>query len=225
MNALGTMISIFAYLGVIVSLTPGVSSFACTSKTQPAAQYTSLFAPCTFTFFQAPLVAMNVDDYTCTLLSSPEQYDKQSELEQSVFFWPDQCVGNEPRCYDYVRDFSMLNFSTFDMNIPNGTTHIRLECLEDHEQATQLYDDVGTQVTDVVNSAVFVGEVFAIAVLLLIVSSIGACIYCCCFQGRGSSSSNHSANQSTRTYELPGMEQSSGKMTPMPVMAVGKVIT
>merc|ERR1712194_148003 len=142
--------------------------------TQPAAQYTSLFAPCTFTFFQAPLAAMDVNDYTCTLLSSPEQYDEKSELEQSVFVWPDQCVGNEPRCYDYARDFSMLNFSRFDMNIPIGTTHIRLECLEDHKQATQLYDDVGDKVAEVVDAmtesveaTVFAVKVFAMAFLLI----------------------------------------------------------
>ena len=127
---------------------------------------------------------MDVDDYTCTLLSSSEQYDEKSVLEQSVLFWPDQCVGSEPRCYDYARDFSMLNFSTFDMNIPNGTTQIGLEYLEDHRQATQFYDSVGAQVTDVVDATVFAVEFLAIVIPLFIISSIGACIYYCALRGR-----------------------------------------
>jgi len=218
MNASGNMISTlaFACLGVILSLAPGVSTFTCTSKTRPASQYTSLFAPCTFTFFQAPLAAMDTDDYTCKLLSSSEQYEEKTILEQSVFLWPDQCVGNEPRCYDYVRDFGMLNSSTFDINIPNGTTHIMLDCMKDHEQATQLFNDVGTGITEVVNTM----KLFAIAALLCIVSSIGACI-CCCVKGC-SPRNNRSVPQPTRTYELQGMENSGGRMT---TMAVGKVIT
>lgn len=218
MNATGSMISILAYLGVLLSLVPAVSSFTCTTVTQPAGQYTNLFLPCTFTFFQASSAAMDTNDYTCTLLSSSEQYEEKTVREQSVFLWPDQCVGTERRCYDYERDFDMLNPVTLDMNIPEGTTHIMLDCLADADQAQQLQDDISEGLNGVVDALM----VFAVTVLICVLFIIGLSIYCCCKGSQNNRTHHLSTNEPIRTYELVGIGEYEGGLAPM---AVAKVIT
>lgn len=105
----------------------------CTSQTSNArGQYTSTRAPCTFSFHS---IQGEEEDRLIDLKTSDLCSDSNSFLvmKEYVNQWDDECVGDFARCYslEHHRHLLMGFWCAMNWNIPNETTHISVNCMED----------------------------------------------------------------------------------------------
>lgn len=105
----------------------------CSPDTAPSDSYSSVVAPCELTFFQND--AMSSQN---TSLTSCDELEWESlvrgERSQHLAFWPDRCVGDLQRCYKIFNIDSLLRVSlTTISNIPEHTTHIKVDCTRTEE--------------------------------------------------------------------------------------------
>ena len=111
-------------------------SHPCKSATANArGQYSSDHVPCTFTFHRD----RESDEFTLRPNAMSDVCSNDNEMkghdwEMYVSKWPDECVGDFARCYTLPRDEKiLLRFlcSHRDFTIPNGTTHVQVDCTND----------------------------------------------------------------------------------------------
>lgn len=151
-------------------------AFTCDADTYPVGSYTALFVPCQVNFHQS---SENVEEqdwgYGCDSLDASGVLLESRPI--TVLLFPDQCVGDENRCYALENNIQFLNQSLYYLNPPNDTTHITVNCTEDKVAANEFVGDV----TDMTSSFIWDLKVFAYTFLLIVIGSIAACIYCCFF--------------------------------------------
>jgi hypothetical protein len=133
--------------------------------------------------------------------------------------FPDQCVGDEARCYTLENKMMSLNESLHESLLPpEGTTHVMVNCMEDNIAATQFAANLTEAADQFVGDMSNAAESFASAmvilgwvILLAVVASIGACI-CCCINGCGGNRGTRRVQHATATpYEE--IEMPMGKFT------------
>ena len=163
---------------------PSPSMFApCSSQISNArGSYTTTRAPCTFDFHNATDNETDATtiQYRTSDLCSPE--NSFLTIKDYVDDWADECVGDFARCYsvEYHQSVLFEYVCSKGWNIPNGTTHISVDCRDDKdlvlesvsriemEQSTikrqQVQEQVTSQLLNVVlGMSCFVVAVFAVS--------------------------------------------------------------
>lgn len=95
--------------------------------------YTSNYRACDFAFHKS-----SVDDRTdFSAATVCEDTNKvlSTSVQQYVSLWPDECVGDYSRCYsvDQDRAVYLKFFCDQGWDLPEGTTHISVNCLFDKD--------------------------------------------------------------------------------------------
>lgn len=120
------------------------TSIACTQKTSNArGSYSSVLAPCVISFHKSEDAELEFIDYQTSNLCSKE--NGFLTIEDYVHDWRDECVGDFSRCYsmDHHRLIVFDSLCAMVGNIPDGTTHVSVDCTEDKElilQAENMYE-------------------------------------------------------------------------------------
>eukprot|EP00978_Attheya_sp_CCMP212_P042749 scaffold266121_cov49-Attheya_sp.AAC.2 len=151
----------------------------CEHDSYPFGEYSSFLAPCQVDFYQSKSSADW--GYGCDSMDASALQLETRPI--NIFFFPDQCVGDEARCYTLKNKMMSLNESLHeDLLPPEGTTHVMVNCMEDNAAAGELMgnltdamDQMADSAVNFLDAMVILGWVFIIGV----VASIGACIYCC----------------------------------------------
>jgi hypothetical protein len=151
-------------------------AFQCDSDTYPVGSYTTLFVPCQVIFYQS---TSNIEEdwgYGCGSMEASAFLLETRPI--TILAFPDQCVGDENRCYTLENNIRALNESLYkNLLPPEGTTHVMVNCTEDQVATNEFVGDVGDMAADFVWDLQLIGY----ALLLIVVGSIAACIYCCCY--------------------------------------------
>jgi hypothetical protein len=151
-------------------------AFKCESDSYPVGSYTTLFIPCQVVFYQSTSDLEEDWGYGCGSMDASASLLETRPITMLLF--PDQCVGDENRCYTLENKIQSLNVSLYENLLPpEGTTHIMVNCTEDKVAANQFVDDMGDMASDLVWNL----QVIGYTLLLIVISSIAACIYCCCY--------------------------------------------
>jgi hypothetical protein len=173
----------------------------------PFGLYTTIFAPCQVLFYQSSSsydTVLEAADwgYGCDAMDAyPVQLETRPIL---ITYFPDQCVGDEARCYTLENKMMSLNESLHENLLPpEGTTHVMVNCMEDNIAAGQFVGNLTETADQFVGDMSNAAESFASAmvilfwvVILALVASIGACIYCCC-NGCGGNSGTRRVQHAT----------------------------
>lgn len=106
----------------------------CTSQTSNArGHYTSTLAPCVFTFHTIQEKEDRLIDFETSRLCN----DNNGFLimKEYVYDWRDECVGDFRRCYslEHHRNILFDFLCAMDWKIPEETTHVSVNCMEDKE--------------------------------------------------------------------------------------------
>ena len=162
------------------------TAYICEHDSYPFGTYTAYFAPCQVLFYQSSSSDDTVEaadwGYGCDSMdASAVQLEKRPIL---ITFFPDQCVGDEARCYTLENQMMPLNESLHEILPPEGTTHVMVNCMEDNIEAGQLMGnltDMTDQFTDAAVSFANGMLIFFYVINAAIVASIIACIWCCIY--------------------------------------------
>ena len=156
-------------------------AFECESDTYPVGSYTTVFAPCQVVFYQSSSDEEEQDwGYGCNSMDASFLLEKRPI---SILLFPDQCVGDENRCYALENNIQLLNESLYeDLLPPEGTTHVMVNCTEDKAATDQFVGDMTGMAADFTRGLLLIGY----TLLLIFLGSIAACIYCCCCRSAGS---------------------------------------
>mmetsp|Transcript_1266 Transcript_1266/g.2270 ORF Transcript_1266/g.2270 Transcript_1266/m.2270 type:complete len:207 (-) Transcript_1266:512-1132(-) len=150
-------------------------AFECESDTYPVGSYSTLFVPCQVVFYQSRSNAEEDWGYGCDSMDASAFWLETRPI--TILLFPDQCVGDENRCYTLENNIQGLNESLYENLLPpEGTTHVMVDCTEDKVAANQFVGDVTDMADDYVSGVKLIGYVF----LFSVIGSIAACIYCCC---------------------------------------------
>jgi hypothetical protein len=109
----------------------------CNSHTSNArGHYTSTVAPCRFSFHKSIRLEdeMELIDYQTSDLCSDD--NGFLTMEEYITDWPDECVGDFDRCYSVEHHRKFFDFMCAmdnDWHIPDGTTHVSVNCTEDRK--------------------------------------------------------------------------------------------
>jgi hypothetical protein len=168
------------------------TAYTCEHDSYPFGLYTTFFAPCQVLFYQSSSSSNNDTveaaadwGYGC---DSMDTFTVPLETRPILITdFPDQCVGDEARCYTLENKMMSLNKSLHESLLPpEGTTHVMVNCMEDNTAANAAADQFVGNLTEAADEFTNAAENFAHAmvifgwvVMLTLVASIGACIYCC----------------------------------------------
>jgi hypothetical protein len=105
----------------------------CTSQTSNArGHYTTKLAPCVLTFHavQGEQEDRLIDYQTSNLCDDDNGF---LIMKEYVYDWGDECVGDFSRCYslEHHRDILFDFLCAMDWKIPQETTHVSVNCVED----------------------------------------------------------------------------------------------
>lgn len=106
----------------------------CTIQTSNArGHYTSTLAPCVFTFHSIQGEEDKLIDYQTSNLCNDD--NGFLIMKEYVYDWGDECVGDFSRCYslEHHRRILFDFLCTMDWNIPQETTHVSVNCMEDKD--------------------------------------------------------------------------------------------
>mmetsp|Transcript_2730 Transcript_2730/g.6390 ORF Transcript_2730/g.6390 Transcript_2730/m.6390 type:complete len:416 (+) Transcript_2730:393-1640(+) len=115
-------------------------SLECTTQTSNArGRYTSTVSPCTFEFHKAEEHRRELDlirFHTSDLCSSENSF---LTVREYVDNFPDECVADFQRCYSLEHHRSVIwdFLCTKGWDIPEGTTHVSVDCQRDKELIMQ----------------------------------------------------------------------------------------
>eukprot|EP00980_Cylindrotheca_fusiformis_P005880 scaffold1233_cov111-Cylindrotheca_fusiformis.AAC.6 len=148
----------------------------CISQTSNArGRYTSTLAPCTFQFHKAdesPRELDLIEFHTSNLCSEDNAF---LSIREYLNAWPDECVGDFQRCYslEHHRHVIWDFLCAKDWQVPDGTTHISVDCSRDKtlvlEATTHRREEYTRQEHDALLYS-FEGKIFNLALIL------GACL-------------------------------------------------
>jgi hypothetical protein len=116
------------------------------SDSNPKLKYTSKDV-CIFKFHSIKELEEIPDGYlssACTdsnVVEKLKSYMIDDPPQERVVSWPDVCVGDYQRCYDIKRDHGILlrhicmsDESILQKELPDGTTHVSVDCREDKKK-------------------------------------------------------------------------------------------
>ena len=111
--------------------------------------------------------------------------------------WPESCVALGPRCYDLSAYPNLYNFTLFEgteyaMIFPPEANVVAVDCSADFERVTKFVENLPLELKEVAEAISFAAFVFALAVLVAVVS----CICCCC----GACTSNRRGGNGNRRH-------------------------
>ena len=170
------------------------TAYTCEHDSYPFGTYTALFVPCDVVFYQSSRSDDTVETsdwgYGCDSMdASAVRLETRPIL---ITFFPDQCVGDEERCYTLENKMMSFNESLHKILPPEGTTHVIVNCTEDNIAANNAVDQLVGNLTDMADQfadvAVDLANAMVVAFWVInvaIVASILACIYCCCYGCNG----------------------------------------
>jgi hypothetical protein len=159
-------------------------------------KYTSLLAPCMFTFHTAlnDNVTVSGDGLALSTLCS-DNNRVGHVAEDYVFNWGDECVRDFARCYSLEQDVDiyMPFVCSKKWTLPVGATHISVSCTRDNEMVNEqinisqeasssLYhsdDNAAKEMREEDRKEMHELEIFAIAFSVVV---FVLCL-CCCFVG------------------------------------------
>jgi len=175
----------------------------CQQNPYPHGYYGAFFQPCEFSFYEASKEVSNdmsaCTDPSSTLLAKPvpmhwffnltDHYNKNDwdsidwddqnwdEIAHKLFLWPDQCVGVGPRCYGLTDNtiFDALNPLFSKNSIPDGATHVQVNCQAD---AWQLSRTVFA-FADGFEKSMPTIIAWVVTMVLLTIVALAFCIYGC----------------------------------------------
>ena len=103
------------------------------SKSNPRGSYTANLIPCNFTFHTIPEKESLHPMELSTQCHASNRDSTILLFQDYVFQWPDECVGDFSRCYSIQRDVKIFaqRFCNKDWIIPEGVTHIAVDCSMD----------------------------------------------------------------------------------------------
>ncbi|CAJ1944233.1 unnamed protein product [Cylindrotheca closterium] len=192
---------------------PSISRECTTQTSNARGKYTSTVSPCTFEFHKAQEHQRELDlirFHTSDLCSSENSF---LTVQEYVEFFPDECVADFQRCYSLEHHRSVIwdFLCTKGWDIPEGTTHVSVDCQRDKEliiQATthrreemirgEQHARVETYQSKLFNLASILGVclvgVYAIS-NLIVKPLVASRLYTAVMAGSGDGSCNNNNNQ------------------------------
>jgi hypothetical protein len=176
----------------------------CEKDLSPHGYYAAFFQPCEFSFYKKNKiegVATNIcSSESSVLLGSPKPVNWVFELKKhfdvddwdsldsqdipdydDLMLWPDQCVGVGPRCYSLESSgedggsFSDILGRLFPDGIPNGSTHVQVDCASDAREISILAYNLASGLEKNVGYIV----VGLAALCITVTVSLSLCCYGC----------------------------------------------
>lgn len=137
----------------------------------PRGTYSSSNGLCFFTYHRIEQDNLTESDF---LLSTQCSVDNNlfpdRKVQKSISGWPDECVGDFVRCYSLERDINVYHntFCRTRWDIPDGATHVSLDCTRDTELVMERrVDNPSEEEVNWQRQQMWFAEAFYIAVIVV----------------------------------------------------------